>query len=59
VVWDHQDLLPQFQSELSGWVASGRFKSKESVEIGLERAPLALAKLFTGESIGASLVKLC
>jgi len=58
VVWDHQDLLPEFQRELSGWVVSGRFKSRESVEIGLERAPVALAKLFTGESIGASLVKL-
>jgi hypothetical protein len=58
VVWDHQDLFPEYMRELSGWAASGKFKSKESIEVGLENAPAAYGKLFSGESIGATLVKL-
>lgn len=58
VVWDHQDLLPEYQRELSGWVEQGLFKTKESIELGLENAPVAFKKMFTGETIGATLVQL-
>jgi NADPH-dependent curcumin reductase CurA len=58
VVWDHQDLLPEYLRELSGWVEQGLFKSRETVEVGLENAPVAFRKMFSGETIGAALVQL-
>jgi NADPH-dependent curcumin reductase CurA len=58
VVTDHESELPAFVSELSGWVAAGKIQWRETVEVGLERAPAAFLKLFTGENLGKMLVKL-
>lgn len=58
VVWDHAELLPEYIRELSSWAASGQFRPKESIDVGLENTPAAFAKLFSGESIGATLIQL-
>jgi NADPH-dependent curcumin reductase CurA len=58
IVSDHFDLAPQFVTELSGWIKSGQFHYRETVDEGIAAAPAAFLKLFTGENIGKMLVKL-
>jgi NADPH-dependent curcumin reductase CurA len=43
---------------LAGWLRDGLLKHKEDIEIGLEKAPKTLAKLFTGENFGKQLLKI-
>jgi NADPH-dependent curcumin reductase CurA len=58
IVSDHFDAAPQFVTELSGWIKSGQFHYRETVDEGIAAAPAAFLKLFTGENIGKMLVKL-
>ena len=58
IVSNHFDLAPQYLQELSGWIKSGQFKWKETVEEGIENAPTAFLKLFSGENMGKMLVHL-
>jgi hypothetical protein len=52
------DQMPAFVQDMSGWIASGKVKWEETVEHGIDRAPDAFLKLFTGENLGKMLVKL-
>jgi NADPH-dependent curcumin reductase CurA len=52
------DLMPEFRKQMSAWIHEGKVTWKESVEHGIENAPLAFIKLFTGENFGKMLVKL-
>ena len=58
IVSNHFDMLPAYLKDLSGWIAEGKIKWKETVEVGIENAPTAFIKLFKGENIGKMLVKL-
>jgi NADPH-dependent curcumin reductase CurA len=58
IVSDHFDLAPQFVAELSGWIKSGQLHYRETVDEGIEAAPAAFLKLFSGENMGKMLVKL-
>jgi NADPH-dependent curcumin reductase CurA len=58
IVSNHFDMMPAFVSELAGWVAEGKITSAETVEHGIENAPTAFLKLFTGGNLGKMLVKL-
>ncbi len=58
IVSDHMADTPQFLRELAGWVRSGKLKWRETVDEGIESAPGAFTKLFTGENIGKMLIKL-
>jgi hypothetical protein len=58
IVSDHNDLQPQFLRDMSGWIASGQVKYRETVDEGVASAPGAFLKLFKGENIGKMLVKL-
>jgi hypothetical protein len=58
IVSSHNDLAPAFLKDMSGWLASGKVKSRETVENGIDRAPDAFLKLFKGENLGKMLVKL-
>jgi NADPH-dependent curcumin reductase CurA len=44
--------------ELGGWAAAGKIKNAVDVAEGLENAPDALRRLFTGENLGKQLVKI-
>ncbi len=55
------DFAPRYDeglSRLGGWIREGRLKYKEDVVEGLDNAPAAFLRLFTGENFGKQLVKL-
>jgi NADPH-dependent curcumin reductase CurA len=58
IVSNHLNLLPEFQRDMSGWIREGKLTWKETVEQGIENAPVAFLKLFKGENVGKMLVKL-
>jgi len=58
IVSNHFDLLPDFISDMSKWIAAGKLKWEETVEDGIDRAPQAFLNLFTGGNKGKMLVKI-
>ena len=50
--------LPEFHREMSGWIAGGQVRSRETVRDGIEAAPQAFLDLFSGANIGKMLVRL-
>ena len=58
IVSDHLKQMPQFLADMTGWITSGKVKSKETVDVGIENAAGAFLKLFSGENTGKMLVKL-
>jgi NADPH-dependent curcumin reductase CurA len=44
--------------DVSGWLADGRLRYRETIVDGLERAPDALARILAGETIGKTLVRI-
>ncbi len=58
IVSDHLPLWPQALGELAGHVASGRIRYRETINEGLERAPVAFVDLLNGRNFGKQLVKL-
>jgi NADPH-dependent curcumin reductase CurA len=58
IVSSHPEMGEPFRRDLAEWVAQGKITWRETVEEGIERAPDAFLKLFTGENVGKMLVKL-
>jgi NADPH-dependent curcumin reductase CurA len=44
--------------DVSGWLADGRLRYRETIVEGLERAPEALARMLAGDTIGKTLVRI-
>ena len=44
--------------ELAAWVAAGKLKNRVDIVDGLENAPQAFRRLFTGENLGKQLVRI-
>lgn len=57
-VYDYFDQTEQFVSDIKAWLASGQLVNRETIDQGIESAPAAFLKLFTGKSFGKMLVKL-
>ncbi|WP_238431440.1 NADP-dependent oxidoreductase [Streptomyces cavernae] len=58
IVRDHDDLRPEFERRVSGWLRSGEVTARETVVDGLENAPGALLSLLAGGNVGKMLVRL-
>jgi NADPH-dependent curcumin reductase CurA len=58
IVSDFMDRQGEFAAEMAGWIKDGRIKWKETIDEGIEAAPNAFLKLFSGENFGKMLVKL-
>ena len=58
IVSFHYDVMPAFIKDVAGWVQAGRLTWRETIDDGIENAPGAFIKLFTGENLGKMLVKL-
>jgi NADPH-dependent curcumin reductase CurA len=56
LAFDYQDTQKAVQ-ELVGWVIGGKIKAEETIEDGLENAPLTLNKLFEGSNRGKLLLR--
>jgi NADPH-dependent curcumin reductase CurA len=57
VVSEHHDLLPEFRSRMSKWVAIGQVRWEEHIVEGMANAPQALFALFRGDNLGKTLIK--
>jgi NADPH-dependent curcumin reductase CurA len=57
-VYDYFDETDRFVADVKGWLEDGRMVNRETVDQGIESAPAAFLKLFTGKSFGKMLVKL-
>lgn len=55
---DHVETFPAAFADLSRWRAAGKIRVEETVSVGLETAPAALAGLFRGANLGKQLVRL-
>jgi NADPH-dependent curcumin reductase CurA len=58
IVSTHADMQGAFVKDMAEWVAAGKIQWRETVENGIENAPTAFLKLFTGGNLGKMLVKL-
>jgi NADPH-dependent curcumin reductase CurA len=57
VVFDYADRYPQAIADIAGWLAAGRFKSREDVVDGLETFPERLLMLFSGQNFGKLILR--
>ena len=55
---DYGPRVPEALEALGHWQREGKLVQKEDVVIGLENAPRALLRLFTGENFGKQLLKI-
>lgn len=58
VVYDHEDMRPEFETAVGGWIREGRLRFKEDIAQGIEKAPDAFCALMRGENFGKALVRL-
>jgi NADPH-dependent curcumin reductase CurA len=58
LVSDHRSGRAAFIKQINEWLKSGEITFRQTVELGIEQAPAAFLKLFSGENIGKMLVKL-
>ncbi len=58
IVLDYMPRAAEAVSALAGWLKEGRLKDRVDVQRGLENAPTALARLFTGENRGKQLLRI-
>ena len=54
----HLHRMGDMVREVSGWLADGRLRYRETIVDGLERAPEALARTLAGDTIGKTLVRI-
>ena len=58
VMTDFNDRVPEALAALSKWVREGKIKDRSDVVAGLENAPGALLRLFSGQNQGKQLVRI-
>ncbi len=57
IVLDYLPRVAEAILPMAGWLAQGKLKDRVDVQVGLERAPAALARLFLGQNEGKQLVR--
>lgn len=58
VVYDHEDLRPEFERQVGEWLKQGLIAYKEDLVQGLEAAPGLFCRLMRGENFGKAIVRL-
>jgi NADPH-dependent curcumin reductase CurA len=58
LVTDYADRFVEAAIELGSWVSEGQLRNRVDVVDGLENAPDAFRRLFTGENLGKQLVRI-
>jgi NADPH-dependent curcumin reductase CurA len=54
---DHLDAFPTFETQVRGWLETGRLRASETIVEGLDQAPAAFIGLFEGQYTGKLIVK--
>ena len=57
LVSDHFQRMPDFLRDVSSWIKAGKIKYREDIVKGIEAAPRAFLKLFSGENFGKLIVQ--
>ena len=57
VVFDNAANYGAAAQQMGAWIAEGKLKSREHIEVGLENFPEVLLKLFRGENFGKLILK--
>ena len=57
IISDHEDHRPAFETDMERWLAAGELRYRETVTEGIESAPEAFLRLFTGAKIGKQIVR--
>jgi NADPH-dependent curcumin reductase CurA len=57
VVFDYARRYPEAVREIAGWMAEGKFISREDIVDGIDHFPETLLKLFSGENFGKLVLK--
>ena len=57
VVYDHEDLRPEFEQRVSQWLKQGEISYREDCVAGLVAAPGLFCRLMRGENFGKAIVK--
>jgi len=55
---DYSERFPEARAAMGEWLSSGQLKLKEDTLEGLENAPKALARLYSGANFGKQLLKI-
>ena len=58
IVRDHEDLRPEFEQTVAGWLRSGDLVARQTVTDGLDHAVEAFLSMLTGGNVGKALVRL-
>ncbi|MGD9996025.1 MAG: NADP-dependent oxidoreductase [Ilumatobacteraceae bacterium] len=58
IVRDHEDLRPEFERTVAGWLRSGRIEARQTVTDGIEHAVDAFLDMLRGGNVGKALVRL-
>lgn len=58
LLFDYMSRAPEAIGALAGWVKAGKIRDQIDVVEGLENAPDALRRLFTGRNLGKQLVRI-
>ncbi len=58
IVSNNLDIIQDFQKDMTAWISAGKIKWEQTVHEGIENAPGAFIKLFSGGNMGKMLVKL-
>jgi NADPH-dependent curcumin reductase len=58
IIFDHLERFPAVIAQLSRWQQEGALVFHEDIELGLDRAPGALAAIFRGENRGKKMVRI-
>jgi NADPH-dependent curcumin reductase CurA len=58
IIGNHLDIVPAFYAEIGRLIKAGTMKWRQTVENGIENAPSAFLKLFSGGNTGKMLVRI-
>ena len=58
IVSDHDDLRPQFEEEVGGWLREGKIVWRETVVEGIDQAVAGFRSLMSGGNTGKMLIRL-
>jgi NADPH-dependent curcumin reductase CurA len=57
LVIDYMSEFPMARARIAEWIRQGKIRTRQDVQEGLENAPKALMRVFTGANIGKQLLK--